>query len=207
MDVLDDLPAIGGAAALLYWIPLGAGGVGFVRFNGGVYERIQARLEGRARQHLYHTALELHLGEARWVIENAWPSPDSDTASRGVVVEGPVFLRRLARLRPFRYEVRCWPEGVIADAAEAVNGAQLLTGNPDQVRRLLGLVGSVPPLTWGRDEMNTGEMWNSNSVISWLLVTGGLLVDHVLPPKGGRAPGWITGVRVAGLSVTIDPVR
>ncbi len=205
--MLGDPSSMGGAAALLYWIPLGAGGVGFVRFNGRVYERIQARRESRRPQHLYHTALELYLGGARWVIENAWPSPDSNTASRGVVVEGPVFHRRLAGLRPFRYEVRCWPEGVIADAEEAADGPQLLTRDPDQVRHLLGLVGSVPPLTWGRDQMDTGEMWNSNSVISWLLATGGLPVNDFRPPKDGRAPGWTTGIRVAGLSVAIDPVR
>ena len=204
MDVPGDPSSHKGAEILLYWIPLGAGGDGFVRFNGWAYEQIQARMDKRRPQHLYHTALELCLGGARWVIENAWPSPNSDITSRGVVVEGPVFHRRLAGFRSFRYEVRCWPEGVIADVAEAVHSPELLGRDPGQVRCLLDLVGSVPPLTWGRDPLNMGEMWNSNSVISWLLANGGLPVDGIRPPVNGRAPGWAAGIRVAGLPVPID---
>ncbi|HSL25932.1 MAG TPA: hypothetical protein VLA54_06575, partial [Acidimicrobiia bacterium] len=151
----------------LYWIPLGAGGAGFVRLNGRVYEAIQARLERRRPLALFHTALEVEALDGRFIIENAWPSPNADTASRGVVVEGPVGSRRVARLRLFRYEVRCWRDGIIPDAAEAVASPQRLSGDPRLARRLLDLVASVPVLVWGRDELGAGEMWNSNSVISW----------------------------------------
>src|SRR3970282_1775765 len=97
----------------LYWLPIGAGGVGFVRLNGRIYEAIKAPREGRGPLDLYHTAREVRVPEGRFIVENAWPSPDADTVSRGVVLEGPVFSRRMARFRPFRYEVRCWRGGVI----------------------------------------------------------------------------------------------
>jgi len=99
-------PQRGKARIDLRWIPLGAGGTGFVRMNGRAYEALRSRLERRRPLALYHTALEVHAPEGRFVIENAWPSPDRDTSSRGVVVEGPVFDRRIARFRVFRYEVR-----------------------------------------------------------------------------------------------------
>jgi hypothetical protein len=50
----------------------------------------------------------------------------------------------------------------------------------------------------GRDELRTGEMWNSNSLISWLLARAGIDTDGLEPPVGGRAPGWNAGVVVAG---------
>ena len=181
----------------LYWIPLGAGGVGFVRFNGRVYERIRARAERRQPLDLYHTALEVRVPEGRFTIENAWPIPDSDTASRGVVVEGPVGSHRMARFRAFRYEVRCWREGVIPDAAQAVNSPQILSQDPMLARRLLDSVAKLPPLLWGRDEMGIGDMWNSNSTVSWLLTRNGLPVREIQPPAGGRAPGWEAGIVAA----------
>ena len=52
-------------------------------------------------------------------------------------------------------------------------------------------------VTWGRDELGTGDMWNSNSLISWLLARSGHDTDAVAPPAGGRAPGWSAGLMVA----------
>ncbi len=181
----------------LYWIPLGAGGGASVRFNGRIYEAMAAHRDRRARLDLYHTALEVHLPDRRFTIENAWPSPDTDIARRGVVVEGPVASRRISRLRWFRYEVRCWEDGIIPDIGEAVASPQRLSGDPKQARRLVDQVASVPPMIWGRDESQTGEMWNSNSVVSWLLVRSGLPADTYLPPPGGRVPGWAAGITVA----------
>jgi len=182
----------------LYWIPLGAGGVGFVRFNGWVYEGIRARVERRQALDLYHTALEVRLPEGRFTIENAWPIPDLDTASRGVVVEGSVGSHHMARFRAFRYEVRCWRDGVIPDAAEAVDSPQTLSEDPIVARRLLDSVAQVPPLLWGRDQLGVGDMWNSNSTVSWLLACNGLPVGEIEPPAGGRAPGWEAGIQAAG---------
>lgn len=182
----------------LHWIPLGAGGAGFVRFNGRVYETIKARSERRPPLDLYHTALQVTTFEETYVVENAWPSPDSDIAARGVVVEGPVFSRRLGRLRPFRYEVRKWRDGVIADLGHAVENP-LVSGDPGQARRLIDMVEKVPPMIWGRDEIGAGEMWNSNSVISWLLARTGIEMESIGPPPAGRAPGWRAGITLAAM--------
>jgi hypothetical protein len=181
----------------LFWLPLGAGGW-FVRMNGRMYEAIKARLERRRPLDLYHSALEVRVPDGRFVIEVSWPIPDPDGASRGVIVEGPVGSRRIARFRVCRYELRRWRDGIIPDAAEAVASPQRLTDDPDQARRLLDLAGSVPRLVWGRDELGTGEMWNSNSVISWLIARSGLPTDLIRPPADGRAPGWEAGLVMAG---------
>jgi hypothetical protein len=178
----------------LYWIPLGAGGAGVVRLNGRLYEAIHARRERRRPRDLYHTALEVLVPEGRFTIENAWPSPNSDTESRGVVVEGPVGSRRLARFRLFRYEVRRWQDGVIPDVGEAVESPQRLSADPRLARTVVQRVASVPAMIWGRDELGAGEMWNSNSVVSWLLVRSGLPVEGIQPPIGGRVPGWEAGI-------------
>jgi hypothetical protein len=178
----------------LFWIPLGAGGTGFVRLNGRIYEAAQALFEKRPRLDLYHTALQVRVPEGRFIVENAWPSPNSDTASRGVVAEGPVFNRWMARIRPFRYEVRRWRDGTVADIDAAVTSPQVVSEDPDLARRLLDLVPAVPPLIWGRDELETGDMWNSNSVIAWLLAASGISMDGIRPPPGGRVPGWHAGL-------------
>jgi hypothetical protein len=62
---------------------------------------------------------------------------------------------------------------------------------------VLDLVPQVPRPVWGRDQFGAGEMWNSNSVISWLLVTAGLDLAGIGPPTGGRAPGWHAGLTAA----------
>jgi hypothetical protein len=52
-------------------------------------------------------------------------------------------------------------------------------------------------LVWGRDEVGAGEMWNSNSMIAWLIARTGLDIDSIKPPAGGRAPGWNAGLVMA----------
>jgi hypothetical protein len=179
----------------LYWLPLGAGGH-FVRLNGRVYEAVAARIEHRPARDLYHSALEVRVPEGRFVIEQA-PIRHGNGAARGVVAEGPVGSRRAARLRIFRYELRRWREGAIPDVAEAVDSPCRLSTNLRMARRLLDLVPQVPMLVWGRDELQAGEMWNSNSVIAWLLARSGFDTDSIQPPRGGRAPGWNSGLVVA----------
>ncbi|HEU4895431.1 MAG TPA: hypothetical protein VFT85_06305 [Acidimicrobiia bacterium] len=185
----------------LYWIPLGAGGSGFVRWNGRVYEWVQSRLERRTAFDLYHTALQVELPEGRFVIETMWPRPDRDGDARGVVVDGPVFAPWLGFTRVFRYEVRSWRDGVLPDAGEAVGGPRLVSSDIDVSRAVLDQVASVPRLVWGRDEADVGDMWNSNSVVSWLLARSGIDMDHVSAPPGGRAPGWDAGLAVARANV------
>ena len=40
-------------------------------------------------------------------------------------------------------------------------------------------------------------MWNSNSVIAWVIARSGIDAKSIQPPQGGRAPGWRAGVVVA----------
>jgi hypothetical protein len=190
----------------LYWLPLGAGGH-FVAFNGRVYEAIAARREHRDPLDLYHTALIVTVPEGHFVIEDAWPIPDGKGSDRGVTIEGPVGLRSLGRFRVFRYEVRRWRDGVIADLAEAVASPHRLTDDEPVARRLLDLADEIPPLLWGRRPAGTGEMWNSNAVVSWLLARSGIDLDTIVPPPGGRAPGWSTGIEIARASGTATGPR
>ena len=179
----------------LHWIPLGAGNC-VVRFNGGVFEAIDAARRHRQRCDLYHAALVVAVDGDRHTIEVA-PSPDADEGSRGVAATGAVGSRHLGRLRLFRYEVRCWRDGSIPDLDAAVGEPRRLTGDPGVARRVLDLVATVPTPVWGRDELRAGDMWNSNSVIAWLIATAGLPTDRLAPPPGGRAPGWEAGLEVA----------
>ena len=176
----------------LYWLPLGAGG-NFVRLNGRVYEAIKSRLERRAAFDLYHSGLQVYVPEGRYVVENT-PVVDGRGSERGVVAEGPVGARWAGRFRLFRWELRRWRDGVIPDIDEAVDSPQRVSDDPDDARRLLDLMPRMPVLTWGRDELRTGEMWNSNSMISWLIARAGLDVGSIKPPAGGRAPGWNAGI-------------
>ena len=61
----------------------------------------------------------------------------------------------------------------------------------------------LPTAVWGRDELKTGYMWNSNSVVSWLITRSGIArpddggLKGIQPPVKGRAPGWAAGIIVA----------
>jgi hypothetical protein len=182
-------------AVNLYWLPLGAGGHS-VAVNGRVYEAAAALFGHRPACDLYHSALEVRVPEGRFVIEQT-PVPDNEGAKRGVVAGGAVGSRWAGHLRIFRYELRRWRNGVIPDIAEAVESPQLLTTDPRRARRVLELAPSVPTLVWGRDQLAAGEMWNSNSFISWLLERSGLDTESIHPPLGGRAPGWHAGLVIA----------
>lgn len=180
----------------LYWLPLGAGGRVVPRC-GRAFERLSAARDHRSAQPLFHSALEIVREGICYVIEMApaWSSTDPE---RGVVVVGPVGLRPLGRLRLFRYEVRCWPRGRIPDVAWAVGGPRRLTDRDALGARVLTQVTRVPALTWGRDDLGLGDMWNSNSLVAWLLSTSGLDTAALRPPRGGRAPGWSAGLALAG---------
>jgi hypothetical protein len=179
----------------LYWIPLGAG-QHVVRLTGKLFEAVSARVQRRRPCDLYHSALVVVAPEGRFVIEQT-PIPDTQGDRRGVVLEGPVGSRLAGRFRLFRYEVRRWRDGVIPDIAEAVSSPVRMTDDPVRASRILDLAPSVPTLVWGRDEGHTGDMWNSNSVISWLLASAGLDPGGIQPASGGRAPGWRAGLEIA----------
>ncbi|MDQ1422533.1 MAG: hypothetical protein QOD72_31 [Acidimicrobiaceae bacterium] len=190
------------AGVYLYWLPLGAG-AHVVRLSGRGFEAITARLQHRRRRDLYHSALEVVTSEARFVIEMT-PIPAHDDQDRGVVAEGAVGSRWARPSRVFRYEVRRWRNGVIADVACAIASPVPISADATVAQRVLELAVSIPAPVWGRDELHTGEMWNSNSVTSWLLCRSGIDMDQVSLPSDGRAPGWDAGRTVAG---RVEPQR
>jgi hypothetical protein len=183
------------SAVDLYWIPLGAGGA-FVRFNGKVFEALGALVERRARRDLYHSALEVTTPDCRYVIEMT-PIPRAYGVDRGVVVEGPVGARLAGRFRIFRYEIRRWANGAIPDVSYAIASPVRVSSDAREAQRVLDLVPQVPALVWGRDALRAGDMWNSNSVVSWLLASSRMNVVGIEPPPGGRAPGWEAGLAAA----------
>lgn len=193
------------AAVDLYWLPLGAGGC-FVRRNGRAFEALAARRQRRPPRDLYHSALQVRLDDAVVVIEQT-PVPDAHGERRGVVAGGAVGARCAGRLRIFRYEIRCWPGGRIPDIDEAVDSPRRLSDDATRARGVLDLIAQVPTPVWGRDELATGEMWNSNSVIAWVLARSGHDMATIGPPDGARAPGWGAGVEIARRQTAAPPVR
>jgi len=179
----------------LFWIPLGAG-AHVVQVSGRAYEALAALKERRARCDLFHSALEVTVPDGRFVIEQA-PVPDHNGDQRGVVAEGPVGAKWAGRLRIFRYEIRCWRDGVIPDVRASVESPVRLSDDPAAARRVLDALPTIPTPVWGRDQLATGEMWNSNSVVSWVLTRAGIDVTTAHMPPGGRAPGWHAGAVVA----------
>ena len=179
----------------LYWLPLGAGGY-VVRWNGLIYEWWSARVDHRRRADLYHCALMVCLDGVTYAVEMGpvWAVPDTN---RGVLVRGPVGSKWLGRFRLFQYEMRCWSGGRIPDLADAVASPLRTTEDPARVAAVLGVLPALPVLTWGRDELGAGEMWNSNSAVAWALARTGHDMDIIHPPPGGRAPGWQSGLVLA----------
>lgn len=190
----------------LYWIPLGAGGH-LVRHVGRLYERLAARKQHREPRALFHSALIVHLPEGDFVIEQV--PAHRHTADRGVVRTGSVGLRRPGVWPLPQYEVHCWRDGVIIDLAEAVESPVRVASDGPTCHRMLSCLADLPTPTWGRDELKTGEMWNSNSVTAWVLASSGVDADRIRPPHNGRAPGWHAGVQIAriGPAALVVPPR
>ncbi len=183
------------SAVDLYWIPLGAG-AHVVRISGRCFEAVAALVRRRPRRDLYHAALVVTVGDVRYAIEQA-PVPDRFGERRGVVAQGPVGMRWLGRFRLFRYEIRRWQAGCIPDLDDAVDSPVRVSDDAEVARRVLAVLASIPTPVWGRDELDAGEMWNSNSVVAWTLARGGVEVETIRPPVNGRAPGWAAGLAVA----------
>jgi hypothetical protein len=179
----------------LYWIPLGAG-AHVVRISGKCFEAASALVGRRPRCDLYHAALVISVAAGTFVIEQA-PVPDLNGDRRGVVAQGPVGLRWLGRFRLFRYEIRCWQGGLIPDLAHAVDSPVRVTDDARMAERILTTLVSIPTPVWGRDELDAGEMWNSNAVVAWVLARSGVDISTIHPPAHGRAPGWRAGLTVA----------
>jgi hypothetical protein len=156
------------------------------RLNGIVYEALAARIERRRSCDLYHSALEVHAPSGRFVIEMT-PIRAGEGTEQDIVAFGS---RWAGRFGIFRYEVRRWRDGHIPDVCDTVDSPRRLSAEPATAQRVLDLAPQVPTPVWGRDELGTGDIWNSNSLIAWLLVRSGIAGDSLRPPTGGRAPGW-----------------
>jgi hypothetical protein len=197
----SNVPTVPGV--YLYWIPLGAGAQ-VVRLSGRTFEALCALLQRRPRRALYHSALVAVTTDAPFMIEMTPVTGSRGQEDRGVVAEGAVGTRWARRFRLFRYEIRRWRDGVIPDLSRTV-ASPVRVGDGDALARdVFDLVPLVPTPVWGRDELRAGEMWNSNSVTSWLLACAGLDAGANQPPTGGRAPGWDAGVAVANRRSPID---
>ncbi|WP_396641593.1 hypothetical protein [Microbacterium sp.] len=182
---------------LLWWLPVGAGGHVVVHTSRW-WEGLDAAAHRRPRRPLFHAALELFVDGHRDIIEMApaWGAPAVD---RGVVATGPVGMRALGRSRFFRYEVRCWRDGILPDRAWAVGPPVRLDLSRESARNVSGVVASVPDFVWGRDPLRIGDMWNSNSLASWALTRSGVDASTLHPPDHGRAPGWKSGIAAAAI--------
>lgn len=186
------------AEVQLWWLPVGAGGHVVVHTSRW-WERFHALLEHRPEQPLFHSALIVIRAREEYVIEMA-PAWGKHSPSHGVVASGPVGLRFLGRLRLFRYEVRCWRQGILPDRQYAVESPVVFPLTDAAAANLLARTAAVPPHIWGRPvngSTQTGgatDMWNSNSLTSWLLQGAGLDAARIGPPRGGRAPGWAAGI-------------
>ena len=191
------LPATSpGLGVDLYWIPLGAG-ASVVRANGWLLSTVEGLLRRRPRRPIFHSALVAHSDAGSFVIEMTPMADDNGVRERGVVAEGRVATRWLGRFRVFRYEIHRWKGGVIPDLSAAIDGPVRVTNDAATTQRILELVPLVPTPTWGRDELNADGMWNSNSVISWVLESAHISEAAGAPPRNGTAPGWNAGLVVA----------
>lgn len=200
---MDGAEPDGRAGVVLHWIPLGAGsGTGplLVRIGGLAFRGFQAMRRHRTGP-LFHAALIVRLDSRVHAVEMA-PAWGPAANGLGVIGTGPVALRGLGRSPLFRYEVRCTTGLAIADLAYAVQPPHELSTRPDDARRVLNAVARAPRPTWGRDELRTGEMWNSNALISWVLGVAGFDSAGIRPPASGCAPGWHAGVRAAARPTT-----
>ncbi|WP_143082861.1 hypothetical protein [Cellulomonas sp. KH9] len=175
------------AVARVRWAQVGAGGH-VARRTSAWWERLVAAREGRAPQRLVHAVLEVVVDGSVRSVDMA-PTWGRSAGARRVVVTGPVGSRLLGWWPLFRYELR------VVDAPAPPDHVLHVSDDLPLPADVLDDLALVPALTWGRDEAGAGDMWTSNSVVSWLLERHG--VTSVGPPAGHRAPGWDAGRCVA----------
>jgi len=79
----------------------------------------------------------------------------------------------------------CGPTAV-SHVAEAVDSPVRLSDDEAQAQRVLTSVHQIPTPVWGRAELKTGEMWNSNAVIARVIARSGIPIGAIHPPQEAR---------------------
>ena len=186
----------GPAAVELYWLPLGAGG------HSVQVQRPRLRGPGRGAR---PAALDLISTTRHYASVSPREGSSSNRRLFPIGVAANVASSSRGRsaadgLGDFACFVTRSGSGLAArfpTSRRPLTARETTERRRDTGRRVLARAEEVPPLTWGRDEMRTGEMWNSNAVIAWVLSRSGIDAAQVMPPRGGRAPGWNAGLAVA----------
>ena len=197
-----------GYALDLYWLPLGAGGHS-VRVQrphlrgGGRSPRCAAAAPSVTTSTTRRSTGDDaggHPTQSRWSAAKALVS--AEAADHGAVAGG---ARGQPPARPLgAVSIR---DPLLSVAARSQTSRRRLRAPAAADRRPCscsgGSVLELVPLRsdlrsggWTRSQ--TGEMWNSNSLVSWLLVSHRPDVGRAdRLPVGGRAPGWQAGIAVA----------
>ena len=181
----------------LYWLPLGAGGHS-VRWNGRAFEAVAARLKHRSAARPLSLRARSAAARSGAICDRAGSDPGRARQGAGAWLQRGLLVRAGRGARGSS-ATRCddGETASIPDVADAVESPLRLTDDPRIAQRLWDCVPDLPTPVWGRDELGAGEMWNSNSIVSWLIVRSGLPIEAIQPPAGGRAPGWNAGIVVA----------
>ena len=169
-----------------------------MRGSGRVYEALAATRRHRERLDLYHSALIVQSGRAHaYAIEMApvWAVRDLD---RGVISEGPVGSRSWGRYRLFRYEIRCWRDGTIPDAAAAVDSPDASAPTRPGPAECSSSCRPSPSLPGAATSSHRRDV---ELQLADRLAARPKRPRHraarFQPPVGGRAPGWSAGLVVA----------
>ena len=94
-------------------------------------------------------------------------------------------------------KIRRWRDGQIPDIDQAVGSPVRLTEDVEVAKGILALLPSIPTPMWGRDEFQTGEMWNRTRLSPGSWCAPGSMLETIHPPANGRAPGWEAGLAIA----------
>ena len=179
----------------LLWLPVGAETSRFQQASLRLWETIEAARTRRPRMALVHSALRVRTADGiAYAIEL---TPAFQRSPVPPVATGPVGMRILGRFELFRWALQCVPGGVFPDEQWATGEPFVRSTDCSTANAVLALAHEIPRYTWGRRRPGTGEMWTSDSVVSWLLLRAGIELDELGPPAGTRAPGWDAGIAVA----------
>jgi hypothetical protein len=171
------------------------------------WERLRALKAGRSPRELLHVALEVQLDSStKFVIELVPAGFGPARTSTGVVGNGPILSRALGWMRMFQYEIRRWKNGVVEAKDKSTRPPSTYVITRDQALQIIDGASRAPRHPWGQDVLGNGDMWNSNSLVSFVLVSAGMDPAAIEPPASADWPGWDTGVALARTNATLTLV-